>query len=244
MRFLVAFFGLIFIKPWFLGATIGYFVGFLIEKLFSSSSQRTRTAFSYQNDARHLDLRVKILMLAMRIAKVDGNILQSEKTFIRSYFSSVYGPVEVDRMVRTVRNNPNYLNLSSGEIAREFGQKLKYALRATLLHVLFRVAEADGKISPAEVQEIEKIARLLGVTQADYDSVKAMFFQVNDSAFTILEVSPDASVGEIKQAYRTMVKKYHPDRIRSDDPAIKQSAKEKFLLIQEAYEEIKKKKGF
>ncbi|MCY3999149.1 MAG: TerB family tellurite resistance protein [Flavobacteriaceae bacterium] len=240
----MAFFGLIFIRPWFIGAIIGYFVGFLIEKLFSNSSRGSRTNFYYQNEARNLDLRVKILLLAMRVAKVDGNILQSEKTFIRSYFSSVYGPDQVDTMIRTVRNNPNYLYLTSEDIAREFAQKLKYSLRATLLHVLFRVAEADGKISPAEIQEIEKIARFLHISKADYDSVKAMFFEVDDSAYTILEINPDANVTEIKQAYRTMAKKYHPDRIRSSDPAIKQSAKEKFLQIQEAYEELKKKKGF
>ena len=231
-------------RPWFVGATIGYFVGFLIEKLFVRSSQSSRNAFSYRNDARHLDLRVKILILAMRVAKVDGNILQSEKTFIRSYFSGVYGPAEVDRMIRTVRNNPDYLSLSSEDIASEFAQKLKYRLRATLLHVLFRVAKVDGKISLAEAQEIENIARLLHISKADYESVKAMFFSVDDSAYTILEVGSDAGDAEIKHAYRTMVKKYHPDRIRSDDPAIKQSAKEKFLQIQEAYDELKKKKGF
>jgi curved DNA-binding protein len=49
--------------------------------------------------------------------------------------------------------------------------------------------------------------------------------------YRILEVSREASPGEIKRAYRQLAMKYHPDR-NSADPL----AKEKFLEISEAFQ--------
>ena len=50
--------------------------------------------------------------------------------------------------------------------------------------------------------------------------------------FEQLGVSRVATTGDIKKAYRKLANKYHPDRNDSSE------AKEKFQLIQEAYEVI------
>jgi DnaJ like chaperone protein len=41
-----------------------------------------------------------------------------------------------------------------------------------------------------------------------------------------------------------MVKKYHPDRIRSKEKSLLKGAEEKFRQVQEAYEAIKKERNF
>jgi len=71
-----------------------------------------------------------------------------------------------------------------------------------------------------------------------------MFFQSADSAYKILEIEKDASVSEIKSAYRKMVKKYHPDKLIHMDEAYQQGAKEKFNEVQKAYEKLQKERGF
>jgi DnaJ like chaperone protein len=63
-----------------------------------------------------------------------------------------------------------------------------------------------------------------------------MFIKNRDNAYKILEVEANASQNEIKTAYRNMVKKYHPDRIRSQDTAMIRGAEEKFREVQRAYE--------
>lgn len=50
-----------------------------------------------------------------------------------------------------------------------------------------------------------------------------------ESYYTILGLTPSASIADIKKAYRTLAKKYHPDV--NKDP----EADEKFIAINEAY---------
>ena len=50
--------------------------------------------------------------------------------------------------------------------------------------------------------------------------------------FKILGLKPGASPQEIRRAYRSLVKKYHPDKNKDAD------AQEKFLAIQSAYEQL------
>lgn len=58
--------------------------------------------------------------------------------------------------------------------------------------------------------------------------------------YSILGVSPDASDEEIKKAYRTLSRKYHPDA-NINNPNAAQS-EEKFKQIQQAYQQIMKER--
>jgi DnaJ like chaperone protein len=49
---------------------------------------------------------------------------------------------------------------------------------------------------------------------------------------------------EIKAAYRTMAKQYHPDRVSHLGKEFADLANEKFSLINRAYNEIRKRRRF
>ena len=70
-----------------------------------------------------------------------------------------------------------------------------------------------------------------------------MFIEATDGAYTILEVEKTATDAAVKKAYRDMAKKYHPDRVITEDAAIKSGAEEKFKQVQKAYEAIQKERG-
>ena len=58
--------------------------------------------------------------------------------------------------------------------------------------------------------------------------------------YSILGVSRDASMDEIKKAYRTLSRKYHPDA-NINNPN-KDQAEEKFKQVQQAYDQIVKER--
>jgi DnaJ like chaperone protein len=71
-----------------------------------------------------------------------------------------------------------------------------------------------------------------------------MFVASPDSDFQILEISTSATEEEAKKAYRKMVMRFHPDRLGGLDDAEKKAAESKFIKVQQAYENIKKSKGW
>jgi hypothetical protein len=59
--------------------------------------------------------------------------------------------------------------------------------------------------------------------------------------YDILGVSRHASAGEIKNAYRKLANKYHPDKVDHLGEEFKELAEKKFKDIQEAYQKVKVK---
>lgn len=64
-----------------------------------------------------------------------------------------------------------------------------------------------------------------------------------DEAYRTLGISESASDDEVRQAYRRMALKYHPDRIASQGEAARQAAEKAFQQINQAKERIFKARG-
>jgi DnaJ like chaperone protein len=94
------------------------------------------------------------------------------------------------------------------------------------------------------MNSIQNIAHLLGVSQQEFVSLKNMFYRDVNSDYKILGIESSASNDEVKKAYRKMAIAHHPDKVASMGEEYQKGAEEKFLTIQEAYENIKKTRGF
>ena len=121
---------------------------------------------------------------------------------------------------------------------------MDYSSKLQLMHYLWGIAQADGHIDTSEKNLLEQIAANLGIAPADAESIKAMFVHSTDEAYKILEVDQNASNDEIKKAFRKMAVKYHPDKVSHLGDDYKKAAEEKIKKVNEAYEQIKKERGF
>jgi DnaJ-class molecular chaperone len=54
----------------------------------------------------------------------------------------------------------------------------------------------------------------------------------------VLGLDETASPEEVRSAYRSLVKIYHPDRFANEPSDVQRTATEKFRKIQEAYEQL------
>ena len=230
IKWLAAILGYSFLR--FPGAIIGFFIGSFIE-LLSKNSFNIRTG-SYSIKPEKFELN--LLALSAMIIKADGKIEQKELSFVRNFFIAQYGKNRADSIFKTFNKEIKKEVQRLDEITRVFVQQTRYETRLQILHFLFGIANADGSVSNSELQKLSQIASGLSLNLPDFESIKAMFIKNTDNAYKILEVEPNASQDEIKTAYRNMVKKYHPDKIRSDNTAMIKGAEEKFREVQRAYE--------
>lgn len=227
------------------GAILGFFVGGIIDNFFGSNKANARTVFQdyTRPNVSPADFELNLLSLCSIVIKADGQVSQSEMDYVRQYFVNTYGKEKANAIFRTFNEINKKREISAQRICLFLTQRTRYEVRLQLLHFLFGIAQADGSITNPEVQKIREIAGYLRVSLNEFDSIKAMFIKSADNAYKILDIQKSATDAEIKKAYRDMAKKYHPDRVNTQDEAIKKGAEEKFKQVQTAYETIQKERG-
>ncbi|MET6989667.1 TerB family tellurite resistance protein [Sediminicola arcticus] len=228
----------------FPGAIVGFFIGSYIDSLRSGGSGGKSVFLGGTSQTvSPADFELNLLSLCSVVIKADGNVTQSELDYVRQYFLSTYGKDKANAIFRTFNEVIKKREISADRICAYLNQRTRYEVRLQLLHFLFGIAQSDGNISPLEIDKIKEIAGYLNVGMIDFESIKAMFIKSADTAYKILEIERSVSDEEVKKAYRTMAKKYHPDRVNTENEAIKKGAEEKFKEVQKAYETIQKERG-
>ncbi len=214
---------------------------YLIQKIFSGTKSVIATQKS--GSVSPADFELNLLSLCSVVIKADGKVSQSEMDYVQRYFVSTYGKEKANAIFRTFNEVIKKREISTQRICDYMNLRTRVEVRLQLIHFLFGIAQADGSVSPAEINKIQEIAGYLRIGMQDFESIKAMFIKSADNAYKILEIEKSASDDEVKKAYRTMAKKYHPDRVNNEDEAIKKGAEEKFKEVQIAYETIQKERG-
>jgi DnaJ like chaperone protein len=129
------------------------------------------------------------------------------------------------------------------EVCHQIRDFMEHPMRLQLLHYLFGIAKSDGQVAKAEAELIKQIASDLNISQKDYESIQAMFYKDAASAYKILEIEATATDEEVKKAFRKMAMKYHPDKVKDLGDEYQKAAQEKFIKVQEAYDQLRKERG-
>lgn len=259
--------GWVFLGP--IGGIIGFLVGSAIDndkilkleagskttrkKYTKTTNQRThkktyqsresyggkQQTYSYGIPTQLGDFMVSMLVLIAEVMRADGSILKSELNYVKKYFNEKFGEQKTSEALKILKvllkkDIPLY------DVSRQIQANLDYYSRLQLMHFLFGLANADGFIHPNELSIIEVIYKGMGISDSDYNSIKAMFIQTEESPYEILQISKNATADDIKNAYRKLAKEYHPDKVSYLGEDVQQSAQEKFQKISDAYERLKK----
>jgi DnaJ like chaperone protein len=230
--------GLGFVMGGPLGAVLGFMVGSMVDNTTIQtgqySGQSVRTAQG--------DFGMSLLVLIAATMKADGKVVKSELDYVKQFFIAQFGQASAREALVLLRDILKQ-EIPVRDVCLQISRNMDYSSRLQLLHLLFNISNADGAISQAELDAMEKMSGYLGIASSDYQSIRNMFVPETDSAYKILEIERNATDEEVKKAYRRMAMKYHPDKVSHLGDEFRKTADEKFKKVNEAYEKIKKERN-
>ena len=183
------------------------------------------------------------------VARADGTTRPAEMAVVDRFFSQKLGfrgadERLVDRAFAEAESRPGTIDALSQDILRE----LNRGEILTLFNGLYDIATIDGDLAKSEIAVINKLARALGVTEAELRQIRSLFVPDEadevDENYSMLGLKPDATVSEIKSAFHRAVLENHPDRVAHLGEQAAKMATQRFLEVQKAYEAIRQERGF
>lgn len=244
---------------WAFGGPIGAIIGFALGSFYDSNTGEDkaqqhqfrsqsgdpfgRNPYQQRAQTRVGDFEVSLLILSAAVMKADGKVMKSELNYVKEFLKKQVGEqkaIEALPMLKEILEK----DISVRQVGMQIRANMPHAMRLQLMHYLFGIANADKYVDSQELHVLQTIANYLGISGKDFHSIAAMF-KARDvaSAYEILEIEKGATDTEVKKAYRKMALKYHPDKVAQLGEEHKNAAKEKFVKVQEAYEQIKKERG-
>lgn len=235
-----------------IGAIIGYAVGSMIDRhgsalqteSYQEEYQRSRGRNRGPNFTSNQDFNKAFVVLSAAVMKADGKVLKAELDYVKKFFITNFGESEAKDYLLILREVIKQ-DFPVDGVCEQIRHHMDPSLRLQILHYLFGIAKADGQVDESEVNVIKRIAFKLGLSDREFISIQAMFYDGAKpaSAYAILEIEESATDDEVKKAYRKMAIKYHPDKLENLSESHQKSGKENFVKVQAAYEKIKKSRG-
>ncbi len=235
------------------GGPIGAVLGAVLGHVIFDGDEKQSLPNS-QNKSVQLAYFTALFSMLAKLAKADGHIHPREAELVSKFIKMNNFDAEARAFAKKVFNEAKHQSATFDDFARDFYRLSgnQPMLHNSILAMLCQVAAADGVLHPAEEQCLKSAAQIFRISPRAFQAIMAQYFGQATTAdkidryYKILNCSESSSVDEIKKNYKKLVKEYHPDTLVSKglpEELMKQAA-ERFREVQEAYEQIRKKRGF
>jgi DnaJ like chaperone protein len=213
---------------------------------------------------------IAFVKLSIKVFTADGKLTKKEIAKFVAYMQKEFGESILEPLLDYISENKkieeDIITISRPMI------EIKLADRIDVISRLFLMVMIDRIYNENEETVLKKIARSLKIGVRRFEMIKnnilvekgyqtkskeersqkskSWNFYVMDqllkmayNPFVILGIEQNATNEELKNAYRRLVKKYHPDKSMQKDDETRKLDAVKILEINEAYESIKKMRG-
>ena len=223
-----------------LGALVGTVLGHGMDRLADQSLPRRD-----QDNTRTAAFTIGVIVLGAKMAKADGRVSRDEITAFRQVFRIPPDQVgNVARIFNMAKRDSQGFEPYARQLARLF--KDRPAVLEELLLCLVHIAKADGQTTQAEIRYLRDVAAIFGIETDHFEQIRAAEIGPDDNdPYEILGVSRQADNATIKQAYRTLVRTYHPDRLSAEGVAADmiKAGSQRMAAINAAYDRVAKERG-
>jgi DnaJ like chaperone protein len=154
-----------------------------------------------------------VTALGAKLARADGHADHHEFAAFSEVFTAT---PEAEGNVRRLYELAGQTTLGFESYARRLAKRYRRCpqLLEDVLEGLFHIAAADGTVTDHELEYLEQVARLFGVSVRAFHRLKATHLgSPTDDPYTVIGVDPGASDEEVRKFWRRALAEAHPDRV-------------------------------
>ncbi|MBL0309372.1 MAG: TerB family tellurite resistance protein [Bacteroidetes bacterium] len=184
------------------------------------------------------EFEANLIVLASHLIKVDSKVSLTEISFVNDFLNKHFDEKysnERSQVLNHCLNKEYDLNTACDQIR----MYTDHGTHVQVVHFLFDLALCDGDLSERENYFIFRISGFLNVHDVDFRKMKTVHTEREFSDFEILGVKREDSIIVIRNSYRKLILKYHPDRNQDIDAIAKKKLEQKIQRIHDAYNRIK-----
>jgi DnaJ like chaperone protein len=223
---------------WAFFGPVGGIFGFLLGSMFDGA-EKLKTESGKTTPG---DYAISLLVLIAAMLRADGKVLRSELDYVKNFLIQNFGKDGAQEALAMLKDLLKQ-EIPVRDVCNQITEHVNYSSRLQLLHFLYGLGYADGRLDSNEERLLEIIANGLRIEAKDMNSLKSMFKNTIEDYYKVLEIDSTVPDEEVKKAYRKMAMKYHPDKVATMGEDVKKAAHEKFQKLNHAYEQIKKERG-
>ena len=156
-----------------------------------------------------------VTALGAKLAKVDGRADGGE--FLA--FTEVFQPdpaseQNIHRLYDLARQTTHGFESYAKRLAKRYSTCPQ--LLEDVVDGLFHIAKADGVVTQDELDYLERVSNLFGMSPLSFRRLRATHLGVGeDDPYAILDVPADADDATVRKAWKLALSNAHPDRARA-----------------------------
>ena len=225
-----------------LGGPFGMLLGSLVGgKISRAKSQSGLGSFANPQQVFALSL----IVLSAKLSKADGQVSREELIAVKDKLKIPEKELDqVGKIFNKAKEESTGYEPYATQIAQVYRGNLN--VLEEVINILFYIAEADGNISKSELNMIENIARIFGLNEKQFNSIKESRKSSEKlNPYIVLESSPDDNIENIRKKYIKLSKEHHPDLLISKGvpEEVIEESKKKMRAINSAWDQIQKLKS-
>ena len=229
-----------------IGLSLGGPFGMLLGSLIGGKMSRSRSGGGFRSFAQPQQIfALSLIVLSAKLSKADGQVSKEELIAVKDKLRIPDN--ELDQ-VGKIFNKAKEESTGYEQYAQQIAQIYKGNINVLeeVINILFYIAEADGNISDSELQMIEHIAQIFGLSKIQFNSIKESRKSSDKlNPYIVLESKPDDEIDIIRKRYLKLSKEHHPDLLMSKGvpQEVINESKAKMRAINSAWDQVQKLKS-
>jgi len=226
-----------------LGGPFGMLLGSIIGGKISRARSGARNFGTFAQPQQVFAL--SLIVLSAKLSKADGQVSKEELIAVRDKLKIPENEIEqVGKIFNKAKQESTGYEPYAQQIAQIY--KNNFSVLEEVINILFYIAEADGNISQSELDMIQNIARIFGLNQSQFNSIKESRKSSDKlNPYIVLESNPEEDLQTIRKKYLQLSKEHHPDILISKGvpQEVIEESKKKMRAINSAWDQIQKLKA-